>query len=75
VPLKVIGRLGELQPEMVAGTILDRLGPQEAEPGSHGSSCKGAFISFTFWVTLPDAQAEAPLREALARLPGYLLQL
>lgn len=75
VPLKVIGRLGELQADMIAATILARLGPQGDDDRRTGSNCKGAFVSFTFWVTLPEAAAERPLREALARLPGYVMQL
>jgi hypothetical protein len=75
VPLKVIGRLGELSPDMIVGAILGQLGPQGPEQGTSGSNCKGAFVSYTFWVTLPDAESEAPLRAALARLPGYLMQL
>ncbi len=75
VPLKVIGRAGELRAEMIAAAILERLGPQGPDEGSSGANCKGAFISYTFWVTLPGPDAEAPLREALARLPGYLMQL
>lgn len=75
VPLKVIGRSGELQPEMIEAAIRDRLGPQGPDEGSSSTNCKGAFISYTFWVTLPDAAAELPLREALTRLPGYVMQL
>lgn len=75
VPLKVIGRQGELLPEMITATIRDRLGPQGDDDNRSGSNCKGAFVSFTFWVTLPEAEAERPLREALARLPGYVMQL
>jgi putative lipoic acid-binding regulatory protein len=75
VPVKVIGRAGELQADMIAATIRERLGPQGPETGSSGSNCKGAYISFTFWVILPDAGAEAPLREAIAKLPGYVMQL
>jgi hypothetical protein len=75
VPLKVIGRLGELQAEMIAATVQAHLGPQGPDEGSSGTNCKGAFISYTFWVTLPEAVAEAQLREALAKLPGYVMQL
>jgi hypothetical protein len=75
VPLKVLGRIGELQADMIAATITDKLGPQGPDEGSSSSNCKGAFISYTFWVTLPDPAAERPLREALARLPGYVMQL
>lgn len=75
VPLKVIGRAGELQADMIAALIARWLGPQGPDEGSAGSNCKGAFVSFTFWVTLPEAAAERPLREAICRLPGYVMQL
>lgn len=75
VPLKVIGRAGELRAEMIAAAIQERLGPQGPDQGSAGSNCKGAYISFTFWITLPGPEAEAPLREMVAKLPGYVMQL
>jgi putative lipoic acid-binding regulatory protein len=75
VPVKVIGRAGELGADMIAAVIVDRLGPQGLDQGSSGTNCKGAYVSFTFWVTLPEAAAELPLREAIARLPGYIMQL
>ena len=67
--------MGELRSEMIAATILAHLGPQGADEGTSSSNCKGAFISFTFWVTLPQQDSETPLREALTRLPGYVMQL
>lgn len=75
VPLKVIGRLEELQADMVLALILEHLGPQEGEGPRHQANCKGAFISYTFWVTLPHEHAELPLREAIAKLPGHVMQL
>jgi putative lipoic acid-binding regulatory protein len=75
VPMKIIGRQEELRPEMVIETILAHLGPQAEGDERHQSTCKGAFISYTFWVTLPDAQAETPLREAIQKLPGVVMQL
>lgn len=75
VPLKVIGRLGELQADMVAAAIRAHLGPQGDDEAASGCNCKGAFVSHTFWVTLPDEASELPLREALTRLPGYIQQL
>ena len=75
VPLKVIGRQPELRAEMIQATILAHLGPQDEGEARHQASCKGAFISYTFWVTLPHAGAEAPLREALQKLPGVVMQL
>ncbi|MBK8725953.1 MAG: DUF493 family protein [Holophagaceae bacterium] len=75
VPLKVIGRLEELRADMVLALILEHLGPQEGEEAQHHANCKGAFISYTFWVTLPHEHAELPLREAIAKLPGHVMQL
>ena len=75
IPLKVIGRLEELRPDMVMELILSHLGPQPDGDSQHQANCKGAFISYTFWVTLPHGQAETPLREAIQRLPGVVMQL
>ncbi|MBL0211725.1 MAG: DUF493 family protein [Holophagaceae bacterium] len=75
VPIKVIGRKDELMAGMVAELILAHLGPQRDGDEKHQANCKGAYISFTFWVALPHAEAERPLREAIAKLPGYVMQL
>ena len=75
VPIKVIGRMEELKPEMVAELIVIHLGPQVDSDDQRQANCKGAYISFTFWVTLPHAEAERPLREAIAKLPGHVMQL
>jgi putative lipoic acid-binding regulatory protein len=75
VPMKVIGRLEELRPEMVMELILAHLGPQLEGDEQHQANCKGAYISYTFWITLPHGQAETPLREAIQRLPGVVMQL
>ena len=75
VPMKIIGRQEELRPEMVVELILAHLGPQPEGDEQHQSNCKGAFISYTFWVTLPDDKAETPLREAIQKLPGVVMQL
>jgi len=75
VPIKVIGRLEELKAEMVAELIVVHLGPQVNSDDQHQANRKGAYISFTFWVTLPHAEAERPLREAIAKLPGHVMQL
>ena len=75
VPMKIIGRQEELRPEMVMQTILAHLGPQPDGDEQHQANCKGAFISYTFWITLPDATVETPLREAIQRLPGVVMQL
>jgi len=75
IPLKVIGKDGVLDPMRVAELIQHRLGPQaegDRQPSAHR---KGAYISYTFWVVLPDEGAERPLREAIHALPGCLMQL
>ena len=75
VPLKIIGRLGELQPDMVAALILEHLGPQAEGDQRHHANCKGDYLSLTFWVVLQNAEQELPLREAFQKLPGYVMQL
>jgi hypothetical protein len=75
VPLKVLGRQGELRPDTVADLILAQLGPQGEDQGASQTNRKGAFVSYTFWVTLPDPEAEVRLREGLTQLPGYVMQL
>ena len=74
VPMKIIGRLEELRPELVLELILAHLGPQAEGDERHQSNCKGAFISYTFWITLPDDKVETPLREAIQKLPGVVMQ-
>ncbi|HJV23316.1 MAG TPA: DUF493 family protein [Holophagaceae bacterium] len=75
VPIKVIGHAAQLRAEMIAALILEHLGPQAEDDRAHQVACKGAFISYTFWVVLPHDQAERPLREAIAKLPGHVMQL
>jgi putative lipoic acid-binding regulatory protein len=75
VPMKIIGRQEELRPDMVMELIVAHLGAQPEGDEQHQANCKGAFISYTFWITLPHDQAEAPLREAIQRLPGVVMQL
>ena len=75
VPMKIIGRQEELRPDMVMELILAHLGPQPEGDEQHQANCKGAFISYTFWITLPHDQAEKPLREAIQKLPGVVMQL
>ena len=72
-PLKIIGRGEEMDPQAMAAVILAHLGPQ-AEPAPTLRR-NGAYSSYTFWVILPDEGAERPLREALHRLPGVVMQL
>jgi putative lipoic acid-binding regulatory protein len=75
VPIKVIGREAEMDPAPMHALIRAHLGEQPEPDRTHGVNAKGAFTSFTFWVTLPHAAAEAPLREALQKLPGVVMQL
>jgi putative lipoic acid-binding regulatory protein len=75
VPMKIIGRQEELRPDMVMELIIAHLGPQLEGDEQHQANCKGAFISYTFWITLPHDQAEKPLREAIQKLPGVVMQL
>ena len=75
VPMKIIGRQEELRPDLIMELILAHLGPQVEGDEQHQANCKGAFISYTFWITLPHDQAETPLREAIQKLPGVVMQL
>lgn len=75
VPIKVIGNAEQLKPEMIVQVILAHLGPQPEADQQHTVTCKGAWASYTFWITLPDEHAEKPLREALSKLPGVVTQL
>lgn len=75
VPLKIIGRVGKLVPEEIARLILQRLGPQPQADQVFSSRPHGPYISYTFWVTLPNEHAERPLREAIQQLPGYVMQI
>ena len=75
VPFKVIGRGAEMDPALVAALIRTHLGPQPEADLGHTVNQRGAFTSLTFWVTLPDAGAELPLRTAIQALPGVVMQL
>ena len=80
VPLKIIGRAAELKPEGVAALIFQHLRALPLptawrEELQFAEQPKGAWISYTFWVTLPDDHAERPLREAIQQLPGVVMQL
>jgi putative lipoic acid-binding regulatory protein len=75
IPLKVIGRGAELDPDRIAALILAHLGAQPAEDEGCRTNQRGAYTSLTFWVTLPHAQAELPLRTAIQALPGVVMQL
>lgn len=75
VPLKVIGDRGTLSPETIYDLIQRHLGPQPGVDQTPTSNQKGIYISYTFWITLPNETAELPLREAIQQLPGYRMQL
>jgi len=75
IPLKVIGRATELQAKAVSALILEHLGPQSEREPSPAEKHNGPWLSLTFWVTLPHDHAERPLREAIQRLPGVVIQL
>ena len=75
VPLKIIGRGAEMDPAAMAALIQAHLGPQPEADRAHAANQKGAYVSFTFWVTLPHGLAEAPLRAELQKLPGVVMQL
>ena len=75
LPLKIIGRDAEMDPAAMASLIREHLGPQSEADQAHAVNQKGAYTSFTFWVVLPNDQAEAPLRVALQKLPGVVMQL
>jgi putative lipoic acid-binding regulatory protein len=75
VPLKVIGRGAELDPERILALIQEHLGLQPATDCGHTANQRGAYTSLTFWVTLPDEGAELPLRQAIQALPGVVMQL
>ena len=75
VPLKIIGRGAEMDPGRMAELIQEHLGLQPEADRAHGTNQKGAYTSFTFWVTLPKEGLEAPLRAELQKLPGVVMQL
>jgi len=75
VPIKVIGKIGVLDPTRVAEVIESFLGPLPPDDRSPAANQKGTYISYTFWVVLPDEGLERPLREAIQVLPGYVMQL
>jgi len=80
--IKVIGSEKELQAKAIAELIHAHLGDQTAsfpegweQEYRYSAQGKGAWISHTFWITLPDEHAERPLREAIHKLPGIVMQL
>lgn len=83
VPLKVIGSASETLAIQIAELIHTHLNNGSAATLSesweqdyrYSTHAKGAWISHTFWITLPHAEAERPLREAIHKLPGVVMQL
>jgi putative lipoic acid-binding regulatory protein len=75
VPLKVIGHASQLDAGMVAEVIQRHLGPLPEADRSPTNRRNGAYLSITFWVTLPDENAEGPLRAEIQKLPGVVMQL
>ena len=75
VPFKIIGRGDQMDPARMALLIQEHLGPQCEGDREPTTNQKGAYTSFTFWVTLPDDQVEPALRAALQALPGVVMQL
>jgi len=75
VPFKIFGKEGELDREALLAVALAALGPEGVQESQEPPKRKGPYLSYTLWVTLPDERAELPLREAIARLPGYVMQL
>lgn len=81
-PIKVIGSEQELQAAAIAEIIHAHLGDGTASlpEGWEGlfrysAQAKGAWISHTFWITLPNEHVEKPMREAIHKLPGVVMQL
>jgi hypothetical protein len=80
VPMKIIGRASVMEPESIAALVFQHLGVASPLSGwrevlEFSERPKGAWISYTFWITLPDEHAERPLREAIQQLPGVVMQL
>ena len=83
VPLKVFGSASETHAHLIAELIHTHLnnGTAQTLPQSweqdyrYFAHTKGAWISHTFWVTLPHEDAERPLREAIQKLHGVVMQL
>lgn len=78
--MKIIGRATVLEPERIAALVFQHLKITDPLSGWQGilqfsERPKGSWISYTFWITLPDEHTERPLREAIQRLPGVVMQL
>ena len=72
VPIKVIGHAAQLDPEVLERAMGEALGAQPERDHTHNH---GRYVSYTFWITLPDEHAEAPLRRAIQAVPGVVTQL
>lgn len=80
VPLKIIGNAAEMKPDIIAAVIfqhVSKISLPEAwrDVLQFSEREKGPWISYTFWVTLADEHAETPLREAIQKVPGVVMQL
>jgi putative lipoic acid-binding regulatory protein len=73
VPIKIIGVEATLDPSAIQSIIAGQLGEQE-EP-QWRSNKKGGYVSYTFFVELPDRASEERLRKAIHALPGVVMQL
>jgi putative lipoic acid-binding regulatory protein len=74
VPIKVIGHADQMDAGLIAEIIARHLGPRSGEDAPT-SRRNGQYLSITFWVTLPDENAERPLRAEIHKLPGVVMQL
>ena len=81
-PMKIIGDATALKAVAIAEIIHAHLGDQAVSlpegwevDYQYTAQTKGAWVSHTFWVTFPDEHAERPLREAIHKLPGVVMQL
>ena len=83
VPLKVIGSASETRAILIAELIHCHLNQGTPETLSatweqdfrYSTHLKGTWISHTYWITLPDEHTERPLREAIQKIPGVVMQL
>lgn len=80
VPLKVIGHASKMDPDVLAALIFEHVSRTPLPDTwkdilAFTARENGTWISYTFWVTLPDAQTEPPLREAIQKHPGVVMQL
>lgn len=75
IPIKIIGKDGELSLECLKDLILKHINSMDPSELNHSLNRRGNYISYTFWVILTDENVEFPLRQAIQKLPGYVMQL